>query len=141
MRKAVAAIVPNDVHPSLLDRRYLVVWNQRYGFWTLPGGMVEDTDPSLDAAMLRELREETGLIANSWFIVYDGPYTSLKEISRADHVTVYSINNYIGTPLEMEPGSPVAWFTEGNILKWSGFRDYYATVFESYRKDIRYMSM
>lgn len=44
----------------VFDRRVLLVDHPRYGVWLTPGGHVE-LDEDTDQALLREIREETGL--------------------------------------------------------------------------------
>lgn len=43
--------------------RVLHIYHRVLGRWLLPGGHIEPTDPSLPAAALRELTEETGIPA------------------------------------------------------------------------------
>jgi 8-oxo-dGTP pyrophosphatase MutT (NUDIX family) len=43
------------------DSAFLLVWHRKLGRWLQPGGHLEDSDPSIFAAAVREAREETGL--------------------------------------------------------------------------------
>ncbi|MFM7322411.1 MAG: NUDIX hydrolase [Armatimonadota bacterium] len=46
------------IHPNQPD--LVVLWHRKIGRWVQPGGHVEDSDPSVADAALRELCEETG---------------------------------------------------------------------------------
>ena len=46
------------IHP--IDASMVVLWHKKSGRWLQPGGHVEDSDPSVADASLRELCEETG---------------------------------------------------------------------------------
>jgi len=46
------------IHP--IDASMVVLWHKKIGRWLQPGGHVEDSDPSVADASLRELCEETG---------------------------------------------------------------------------------
>jgi len=49
-------------------RRILIVYHRRLGRWLLPGGHVEPSDDTIDAAASREVLEETGVsVANGRF--------------------------------------------------------------------------
>jgi len=53
------AFIVRDGHVLLLRR---AVWDAMPGAWELPGGKV-DPDESVEAGLIRELLEETGLVA------------------------------------------------------------------------------
>jgi 8-oxo-dGTP pyrophosphatase MutT (NUDIX family) len=49
-------------------RRILIVHHRRLGRWLIPGGHVEPSDETIDAAAAREVLEETGIsVANGQF--------------------------------------------------------------------------
>lgn len=51
------------------DGRLLLIKRTKPGqapYWTTPGGGVEDTDESVEAALQRELAEELGVEASAW---------------------------------------------------------------------------
>lgn len=106
------------------DGRMLVVWNRRYSCWTMPGGMVEEDEDSASAQQ-RELREETGLWTQDaeliWSMPVDGP-----DLSRAAICDVWRVVplSYKGAR-EVEPSTPVSWFTRDEFLKWCDFREFY----------------
>jgi ADP-ribose pyrophosphatase YjhB (NUDIX family) len=57
VKRAARAILIDD------DRRLLLIKRTKHGqepYWTTPGGGVEPDDPSVEQAMVRELREELG---------------------------------------------------------------------------------
>lgn len=117
------------------DGRLLVVWNRRYGGWSLPGGMVEaDEDPP--EACTRELREETGLfglvtrelhVAPAWAsTVVEGRAT----IVHVFEVAILGANSFaVPQPSEQEEGCPVSWFTREDFLRWSPFAPFYREMF------------
>ncbi len=43
------------------DSAFLLVWHRKLARWLQPGGHLEESDPSVFAAAVREAREETGL--------------------------------------------------------------------------------
>jgi len=110
------------------DRRLLCVWNGRYGCWSLPGGMVEEGE-TVEQALARELREETGLQLAAFDLLYDGPHgVPSADPTRAKAVKVYRVTA-TGEPREMEVGRPVTWLTQEEFLKWSAFAVLYEKVF------------
>ena len=51
--------VINKVPHILLMRRQNTHWD---GIWALPGGWIDATDPTAEAAVLREIQEELGVV-------------------------------------------------------------------------------
>jgi len=111
------------------DRRLLCVWNGRYGCWSLPGGMVEEGE-TVEEALARELREETGLTLLTFELLYDGPHgVASADPTRANAVKVFRVTAAAGEPREVEIGRPVTWLTQEEFLKWSSFAVLYEKVF------------
>lgn len=123
MRAAAVSYVERD------DGRILVVWNRRYGGFTLPGGKVEDEETPAQA-MRRELREETGMYALAWELLYSG-MTTVENApeDRGRIVYVFRVTESGGIAEETEIGCPVSWFTRGEFLKWTCFKDFYRRMF------------
>jgi 8-oxo-dGTP diphosphatase len=109
------------------DGRLLVVWNKRYGGWSLPGGLVEDGETVPDA-LARELVEETGLLLWGHKSIYSADALNAAP-GRASLVHVYRIDAS-GIPNERELGCPVTWLTREEFLKWSPFAKFYARMFD-----------
>jgi ADP-ribose pyrophosphatase YjhB (NUDIX family) len=57
VKRSARAILVDDTNHLLLIRRSK---DGQEPYWTAPGGGVEATDPSIDQALVRELREELG---------------------------------------------------------------------------------
>ncbi len=57
----------------IVDNKILLIHRFRDGqeYWVLPGGGVED-DESLEVALFREIKEETGLDLVSWSLIGSG---------------------------------------------------------------------
>jgi ADP-ribose pyrophosphatase YjhB (NUDIX family) len=109
------------------DGRLLCVWNQRYGGWSLPGGMVEEGE-TVEHALSRELKEETGCDLLSAVLLYQGAHDNNTDPTRASHVHLFRVKK-LGDPQEMELGCPVTWLTREQFLKWSPFARFYGLVF------------
>jgi 8-oxo-dGTP pyrophosphatase MutT (NUDIX family) len=131
------------------DRRYLCVWNKRYGGWSFPGGKVEDTDNSVLAAAMRELHEETGCFVSNEAPhepVFEGEHGIKVDSTRGSTVSIFSvpIQFVLGEPREIEMGCPVTWLTREEFLKWSPFASFYKRIFfflDSYSKPVVYESV
>jgi len=104
---------------------YLVVWNKKHKAWVFPGGKVEPGE-TVAQAQARELREEAGVETVSAHPIFKGP--SCIEPDR----TVYAFSaSYRGTPHEAEPGAPVTWMTQEEILAGPHFAPYYEDMFQA----------
>ena len=60
----------NDKQQFLVIRRSNV--DDRAGQWTMPGGHIDDSDLSIEAGAIRELKEEAGLVCKISDLVYLG---------------------------------------------------------------------
>lgn len=116
------------------NKKILVVWNKRYGGWSLPGGKVEDGETP-KSAQERELREETSLKTISASLMYEGPTAIEGPEGRGRHVMVYRVRSH-GDERETEPGCPVTWMTREELLKWSPFKVFYEKMFVAIDKDV-----
>jgi 8-oxo-dGTP pyrophosphatase MutT (NUDIX family) len=124
-----------------LDGRILCVWNKRYAGWTMPGGLVEQSE-TIVAGMIRELQEETSLIAHAGTPIYEGPTITdrsdaekkLIADGRGSYVHVFEVIAYEGEPRECEVGCAVTWLTRDEFMQWSPFAKFYEKMFEALDK-------
>lgn len=123
-KAVVAYIERND--------RILCVWNKVYGGWSMPGGKVEPSE-SLDAALIRELHEETSLSLQSLNLLYTDYHNTSHQTRRGTKVHVYYVEA-TGEPRQCEDSSPVTWLTKHELLQWSPFREFYIKMFASWNR-------
>jgi 8-oxo-dGTP pyrophosphatase MutT (NUDIX family) len=123
--KKIAAVA----YVERADGKVLCVWNKRYGCWGFPGGRVEAGE-SIEEALRRELREETGVELVEATHIHTGPHgLPVVDPTRASDVAFYRVKIFC-EPREMEEGCAVTWLTQEEFLKWSSFAAFYKTVFE-----------
>ena len=126
---AVALVIDND-------QRVLTVTNRHYGGSAFPGGKVEEQDdqpgrnwgPGIPGfACVRELKEETGLIAAPHNLrqVYVGPGSF--ETGRL--VFMFYVHLVVGAPRAQEPGTKVEWMSWDKLCEVGVFAPYYKTAF------------
>ena len=74
----------------LKDDRVLLVRHTYYPGWFLPGGAVEKGE-TLQEAIVREVREETGVVARD--ATFAGMFLSLHK-GRSDHIALFEITDF-----------------------------------------------
>ena len=134
-RKSAVALIEYVEHEfSDLESLILVVWNKRYGGWSLPGGKVEEGE-EIEHAMRRELLEETALHVIESKLVWDAPrgelalgFSNPSGHSPETHVHVFRVLSF-GKYAESERGCPVTLFTREELLRWSPFAPFYSDMF------------
>jgi 8-oxo-dGTP pyrophosphatase MutT (NUDIX family) len=120
MRRACVVLVEN------CHDEFLVVWNRRFGGWTLPGGKQEPGETDQETAS-RELEEETGMLYSPE--VFTRLWEGTNRAQGEDmHVVVFSVGDpsYLGSDADRpERGCPIGWLSREDILRWSPFADFY----------------
>lgn len=110
------------------DGRLLCVWNLRYKGWSLPGGKVEEGE-TLEQAVARELKEETGMLLETAVPIYDGPTSREDAPDRGRHVHLFRVTAS-GEPRQIEADCPVRWLSRSEFLRMSPFAEFYKLVFD-----------
>lgn len=125
------AIIINDKNEVLLLKRSI---NSRIdpGLWSRPGGQVE-FDESIEDAVEREVKEETGIIVKA---VRRLDYTETISDNRSTHwVALGFLAKHIsGEPINVEPNKhdEIKWFSIDNLP--SNLADYTKNSIEFYLK-------
>lgn len=107
-------------------KRVLAVLNPRYAAWAFPGGKVEPGE-KVEAAALRELREETGITRVrkiEWLCSRPGT------ADPAFMVHVFAVDT-VEEPRTIEVGNTVAWVTEGMLCESKAFGPFYEAFFKA----------
>ncbi len=113
------------------DGKILCVWNRRYRGWSMPGGLVEAGE-TVEAALARELREETSLELVSAELMFEGPHYTQIPKGRGSSVCVFRVVAYRGRARAMEAGCPVTWLTEEEFVRLTPFTTFYAQMFHAF---------
>lgn len=104
--------------------RILVVWSRRAAGWTLPGGKREPGETA-EQAVVRELREETGVVCVASKLVLCAPHETRDGVFE---VSVFEAE-VTGEAREAED-CPITWLTDSELLAESPFAAFYAKVLE-----------
>ena len=109
--KAVVGVLYNDKQQILIAKRQAHQFMG--GFWELPGGKIE-TGESDEAAIIRELHEELGVVVTDLSIhqtmIYQYP-------DRVVELSIYNINRYQGSPKGIE-SQTIAWVDIKNLSQY-----------------------
>ncbi len=108
--------------------RVLGVLNPHYAAWAFPGGKVEPNE-KIEAAALRELREETGITRVrriEWLLSWPGT------ADPTYMVHVFFVDT-VQEPRTVELGNTAAWVTEHMLEESTSFGPFYKKFFEQRR--------
>lgn len=98
----------------------------------LPGGKIEPTDAGPYEAMVREVKEETGVVVKNGAHVFSRINDTDSNVAWA-----YVVFNWEGEPRDCEPGIDVSWEKPGRLLEEGcTFRDYNKAFFEAIGVDV-----
>jgi len=105
------AIVQNEHKQLLISRRQQ--GQHLAGKWEFPGGKVEQGE-TLDVAMLRELKEEVGLIATQYSL-FDSLNFQYDELHLSLHF--YLVTAYTGQASALE-GQQMKWVNAAELIEY-----------------------
>lgn len=111
--------------------RILTVTNRRWGGYSCPGGKIEHGETETQAA-IRELYEETGLIAESLKPIITMSHSSVEADPNKDLWVCTYFEATIGDqkPRKIEEETIPSWRTPEEIVKTSLFPDFYKRMFD-----------
>ena len=101
---------PNSVYGSILitsDRKVLVIRGRKSGKWSFPKGHSEENESELDAA-IRETKEETGLMLDTW-------YQQAIQLATGIYF-LYNVNEQLCIPIDTKEVLDTRW-ASFNALK------------------------
>jgi 8-oxo-dGTP diphosphatase len=109
----VGALIIEDGRILLVERGH----EPLKGYWSLPGGAV-DTGERLEAALHREVREETGLEVRIISLIEIYERIMLDDAGRPEYH--YVLMDYLcrvvnGTPCAADDAEKVGWFTTAEV--------------------------
>lgn len=119
---AVCALVTDERWRVLLVRRAV---EPKRGFWCLPGGFME-LGETPEAAVLRELREETGIDGDVMALM--GLRSTPNRIYHTVLVVGFAVRHLAGRPVAGDDAQDIGWFEA------SGLPD---IAFDSHRQFIK----
>ena len=82
-RKTVGFIMCINENNEFLIIKRSADENSKEGYWDLPGGHIDDEDKSIENGVLRELKEETNLIA------YEKDYNIFKKLIQMMQINIF----------------------------------------------------
>ena len=104
------------------SRRILIVHHRRLGRWLLPGGHVEPSDSTIDAAAAREVLEETGVsVANGKLAGADvhGIPAKGREPYHLHHDVLFSFRAEAEALTCSDESHSVAWCTRAELDRYA----------------------
>ena len=104
------------------SRRILIVHHRRLGRWLLPGGHVEPSDSTIDAAAAREVLEETGVsVANGQLAGADvhGIPAKGREPYHLHHDVLFSFRAEAEALTCSDESHSVAWCTRAELDRYA----------------------
>ena len=125
--RSAVAVVP---HRTTEGFKYLVVKNLKRDGWVFPGGKAEPGELPSDA-MVRELKEETGVDARGWYPLYEGVGDGVERI-----ITVFLVTSWEAIVIAAESAEhpPPRWESFLWILNNTCFPEFYARLGSALRR-------